>query len=384
MLTKNYFLLTIEKELEEIKEKGLWREIVEVEEGYINLSSNDYLGLSSHPEILDAFIEGARVYGVSSCASRLVSGGRRIHREAEERIALWKGKERALLFQSGYHANTGIIPALSPDAIFSDELNHASLIDGCRLSRAEVIVYKHCDVDSLEAVLKKYGEKKKKLIITESIFSMDGDIAPLKDIVELKERYGCLLMVDEAHATGVFGKKGSGLGEELGVEEGIDISMGTFSKGAGCFGAYIASSGKICELLINRARSFIFSTAIPPPAVCAILKSLDVMERERWRAKRVLLHGEEIRREMNSLGVSTGKSETQIVPLILGDERETMEIASLLMKRKFFVRGIRYPSVPLGKARIRISPSASHRKEDLEGFIRAFREVWIERNRGKG
>jgi len=377
MLTKNKFLLTIERDIEKIRKEGLYREIVELKEGFINLSSNDYLGLSSHPEILSSFIEGAKRYGISSCSSRLVSGGREVHKETEEKIASWKRKERALLFQSGYHANTGVISALSPDEIFSDRLNHASIIDGCRLSRAMVSIYEHCDPNSLEDFLKK-SKAKKKLIITESIFSMDGDIAPLKEIVFLKEKYGALLMVDEAHATGVFGKNGSGFCEEIGISDEIDISMGTFSKGAGCFGAYIAGEKVILELIVNRARSFIFSTAIPPPFVCAISKSIDVMKVERWRAERVLSYGERIRKRMKEIGVDTGMSRTHIVPLIIGDERETMEMASFLMKREFFVRGIRYPSVPKGRARIRISPSASHKENEIELFLSSFEEVWNE------
>ncbi len=380
MLTKKNFLLTIEEEIEKIKKDSLYREIIECAEEYINFSSNDYLGLSLHPEIISSFIEGVKRYGVSSCSSRLVSGGRDVHRETEEKIALWKGKEMAILFQSGYHANTGVIPALFPEEVFSDSLNHASIIDGCRLSKGILNVYEHCDMNILEDLLKR-STKKRKLIITETVFSMDGDIAPLKDIVFLKERYGALLMVDEAHATGVFGKNGAGICEELGISEAIDISMGTFSKGAGCFGAYIAGSKIICELIINRARSFIFSTAIPPAIVCAISKSIEIMRRERWRAQRVLNYGERIRNKMKELVVNTGRSITQIVPLIIGDERKTMEIASILMKRRFFVRGIRYPSVPKEMARIRISPSASQQDKDIDLFLSVFEEVWNESGR---
>jgi 8-amino-7-oxononanoate synthase len=377
MSTRNEFLLTIQEELEKIKEDGLYREIVDLKEGFINLSSNDYLGLSNHPEILSSFIEGAKKYGISSCSSRLVSGGRDVHRETEDKIASWKGKEGAILFQSGYHANTGVISALSPDEIFSDRLNHASIIDGCRLSKAILSIYEHCDPDSLEGLLKK-SKSRKKLIVSESVFSMDGDMAPLKDIVFLKEKYGALLMVDEAHATGVFGRNGSGLCEDMGIQDGVDVSMGTFSKGAGCFGAYIAGDKIIIDLIVNRARSFIFSTAIPPPIVCAISKSIDIMKRDRWRAERVLGYGERIRKRMKEIGVDTGMSRTQIVPLIIGDERKTMEVASSLMKMGFFVRGIRYPSVPRGLARIRISPSASHSENEIEFFLSRFEEVWNE------
>lgn len=372
----------LEGELDRIKKEGLYREVVEYEQGFINFSSNDYLGLSSHPEIISSFIEGAKRYGVSSCSSRLVSGGRDVHKETEEKIALWKGKEIALLFQSGYHANTGVIPVISPEEIFSDRLNHASIIDGCRLSKAVLNIYEHCNPSSLEDLLKK-SRSKKKLIITESIFSMDGDIAPLKEIVYLKEKYGAILMVDEAHATGVFGKLGSGLCEEFGISDKIDIAMGTFSKGAGCFGAYIAGDRMICELIVNKARSFIFSTAIPPAMVCAISRSIDVMKEERWRAERVLSYCERLREKMKELGVDTGMSGTHIVPLIIGDERKTMDVAGFLMKRRFFVRGIRYPSVPMGMARIRISPTATHKEDELRSFLSAFEEVWNE-FRGKG
>lgn len=385
MSTLNKKWLTIEEEIGKIKKSGRWREIIDLSfDGgrfqlhglnVVNLSSNDYLGLSRHPDVVKSFVEGALKYGVSTCASRLVCGGRDFYREVEDKIARWKGTESALLFQSGYHANLGVIPAIvgKDDAVFSDELNHASIIDGCRLSGARVYVYRHNDVEHLESLMRSVNARRK-LIVTDTVFSMDGDRAPLEDIVEVKERYGAFLMVDDAHGTGVFGKEGEGVVKEKGLTDAVEIQMGTFSKSGGCFGAYIAVSERLKALIVNRARSFIFSTALPPPIVCAISTSIDVMKKERWRAERVLSLARRIRSSASFMGIRT-RGDTQIVPLIFGDSERTMLIADKLINMGFFVRGIRPPSVPEGTSRIRVSPSAEHSDEEIDGFISALKEV---------
>lgn len=385
MSTINKKWLTIEEEIRRIKISGRWREIVDLSytDGkfflhgieVINFSSNDYLGLSRHPNVVKAFIDGALKFGTSTCASRLVCGGRDFYSAVEDKIAEWKGTETALLFQSGYHANTGVIPALvgKEDIIFSDELNHASIIDGCRLSGAKILIYSHCDIEHLEDLMRK-SSGRRKLIITDSVFSMDGDTAPLEKIVEIKEKYGAFLMVDEAHATGIFGREGEGLVKESGLKDVVEIQMGTFSKAGGCFGAYIAISERLKALIINKARSFIFSTALPPPVVSAISASIDVMRRERWRAERVLSYARRIRTTSALMGIRT-KGHTQIVPLIFGSSEKTMLIADRLVSMGFFVKGIRPPSVPEGGSRIRVAPSAEHEEDEIERFLSALKEV---------
>ncbi|MFH1776536.1 MAG: 8-amino-7-oxononanoate synthase [Candidatus Omnitrophota bacterium] len=335
---------------------------------YIDFSSNDYLGLSNHPKIKQAVLKAVDKFGGSSSASRLLSGDLKLHHQLEEQTADFKGKEAALIFNSGYQANVGVISALyqKGDVIFSDKLNHASIVDGIGLSGARFFRFLHNDITHLKTLLKKERNKfKNALIITETIFSMDGDRAPVTDIVRLKEKYHCQIFVDEAHATGIFGKNGAGVVEEEGMTGDIDIIMGTFSKALGSFGAYVAVSNKIKKYLINTCRSFIYSTALPPAVISANLESINLIKQEPQRRKILLKNAGFFRTMLQHKGVSiTGGS--QIVPLILRENIKAMEYSKKLKDAGYWVVAIRPPTVPEGAARIRFSLTYNHTKEMLE------------------
>src|SRR4030066_2307524 len=330
------------------------------------ISSYDYLGLSKDRRIVKAAAAALRKYGFGSGASRLLRGSYIPHKKLEEKIARFKGTEAALIFNTGYSANTGIIPALVgvQDTIFSDEFNHASIIDGARLSKAEIKIYRHRNMNHLEGLLKK--SSKRKLIVTDTIFSMDGDIAPLKDIVFLSKKYGAMLMIDDAHGTGVLGKSGRGGLEHFGIKGEKIIQMGTFSKAFGCFGAFAAGSEKLINLLINKARSFIYSTSLPPAVVEASMKAIDIVEhaseerrRSLWSKRQRLFEG------LNKLGYNTLNSETQIIPVLIGDTENALRIGDYLFRKKIFAPAIRPPTVLDGKCRIRFSVTAAHTDEDI-------------------
>ena len=338
---------------------------------YIDFSSNNYLGLSQHPKLMFASGNAIAEFGTSSSASRLLSGDLEMHHKLEESLAAFKNKEAALVFNSGYQANTGIIPALYSrgDCIFSDRLNHASLIDGINLSGAKLFRFQHNDIEHLESLIKKErGNFKKALIITESIFSMDGDKAPLKDIAVLKDKYDCEIFLDEAHATGIFGSNGSGLAEEEGVVEKIDFIMGTFSKALGSFGAYLATSRKITDYLVNTCRSFIYSTALPPAVIAANLASIELIKEEPMRREKVLKLSEYFRENLVGKGFQV-RGCSQIVPLITGDNFKAIELAKKNHAAGFWVLPIRPPTVPKGEARLRFCLTYYHEKEDLDRVI---------------
>ena len=338
---------------------------------YIDFCSNDYLGLSSHPELKKAFKEAAEKYGISASASRLLSGDTQIHQKLEEKTAVFKGKESALIFNSGYQANVGIISSLygKGDVIFSDKLNHASIIDGALLSGAKFFRFLHNDLNHLESLLKKERNKfNNSLIVTETVFSMGGDIAPLKGLISLKEKYNCEIMVDEAHATGIFGKNGSGMVEELGVTEKIDLIMGTFSKALGGFGAYLACKREVKDFLINTCRSFIYSTALPVPVIAANLAALDLIKKEPFRRKTLLENAKYLHTELSGKGFKI-RGSSQIIPLIIGDAQETLNISQQLKTRGYWVLPIRQPTVPTGQARLRFSLSFCHSKKTLKELI---------------
>ena len=333
------------------------------------LCSNNYLGLADHPALKRAAVEGVQ-FGVGSGASRLVSGTMELHEKLETRIAAFKGTEKALLFNSGYAANTGIISALvgRGDAIFSDRLNHASIVDGALLSRAGFHRYPHRDMAALERMLQEKGGKGRRLIVTDGVFSMDGDIAPLAKLAQLAKQYDALLMVDDAHGSGVLGASGRGSGELSGVLDGIDIHMGTLGKGFGSFGAYAATNGIIRDYLVNKARSFIFSTSLPPAVLAASIAALEVVDspegaqlREKLQANVALF-----KERLTASGFDTMGSETQIVPIFVGPAKTTMEFSSELLQQGLFVQGIRPPTVPAGSCRLRCTIMATHEAEDLE------------------
>ena len=338
---------------------------------YIDLSSNDYLGLSEHPDLREESKKAIDQFGCGSSASRLMSGDLELHHQLESQVARFKNKESALVFNSGYQANLGIISALygEGDCIFCDRLSHASIIDGVLLSGARFFRFQHNDLKHLESLLKSQRHKFKKcLIATETIFSMDGDAVPLKGLVLLKERYDASLYVDEAHATGVFGPTGAGLVEKEGLQEKVDLVMGTFSKALGGFGAYIAASKETIDYLINTSRSFIYSTALPPAVIASNLASLEVIRKEPWRRERLLTAAEYFRSALKEKGFKViGVS--QIVPLVIGENSKTLEAANALREKGYWVLPVRPPTVPEGQARLRFSLTIYHEKEILDGLI---------------
>ncbi|HEY1371760.1 MAG TPA: 8-amino-7-oxononanoate synthase [Candidatus Binatia bacterium] len=343
----------------------------------LNFSSNNYLGLATHPTLKKAAQDAAERYGCGSGASRLISGNMALYDELEAKIARLKSAEAALVLNSGYQANVGIVPALAGegDTIFSDALNHASIIDGCRLARAQTIVYPHCDVAFLESALKRTPAGGRKLIVTETIFSMDGDEAPLADIVAVAERHGALVMVDEAHATGVFGPNGAGVAAQLGLADRIAVQMGTLGKALGGFGAYVACAAPMREILINTCRSFIFATALPPPVLAAASAAVDILYNEPQR-RLVLWHNIRALREgFRALEFSIGDSESQILPLVIGDAEKCMAFSERLLENGIFVQGIRPPTVPEGTSRLRVTAMATHTHEHLHRALQSFEAV---------
>lgn len=323
----------------------------------LDFSSNDYLALSEHPALIAAASEALQRYGTGAGAARLMSGNFPVHQELEQAVAALKGQEAALLFGSGYGANVGIIAALMgrDDVIFTDRLNHASIYDGCRLAGAKLARFRHNDLDHLEELLRNRNTKGTRLIVVESVYSMDGDQAPLRELVGLKERYDCLLMVDEAHATGVFGAYGGGMIEEAGVAGGVDLAMGTFGKALGSYGAYVAASRQMIDFLVNRARSFVFSTALPPAVAAASLTAVRLIRQKPGLRQelhsRVALFKECLRQG----GISADLGPSQIIPLQLGASAKAMAMAERLREHGLFVPAVRPPTVPEGTARLRFS-----------------------------
>ena len=331
------------------------------------LCSNNYLGLADHPRVREAAAEAAMRWGVGAGASRLVSGTMTIHRRLEERLADFEGSEACLLFGSGYLANIGVIGALAGkgDAIFSDELNHASIVDGCRLSRAEVVVYRHRDVEHLEWSLARHG-RRRSLIVTDSVFSMDGDVAPLAELAAVAGDAGARLMVDEAHATGSLGPDGRGAVAEAGLEGEIDVVIGTLGKALGSYGAYACASAEMVRYLLNTARSLIFSTAPPPPAVAGALAALELLRERPHRVERLHSNARALRRALAAEGFPVADSEMQIVPLIVGEEHAAMRLCQEAIEQGVFAQAIRPPTVPGGTSRLRLTVMASHTHSELE------------------
>lgn len=349
------------------------------------LCSNNYLGLADHPQVVEAMLRATRDFGAGSGASRLVSGSMREHQLLEERIAAFKKTEAALLFNSGFAANTGIIPALfgPGDVIFSDALNHASIIDGCRLSGARVQVYPHADMARLAELLEDEQRTRtgRWLIVSDGVFSMDGDIAPLNELVRLKQDYDALLMIDDAHGTGVLGHGGRGTAEQCGCLDKIDLQMGTLGKALGCCGAYLAASRVVIDILINRCRPFIYSTCLPPGVAAAARAAIDLVDSPEGAALRAASeHKTELFSDrLRSAGCDLLGSRTQIVPVLTRDPEPTMSASRKLLDAGFFVQGIRPPTVAEGLCRLRATVMASHADSDLEAaadaIVRVVRDV---------
>lgn len=378
----------IDSEIDRLKAAGLYRKLRRVENDQgptlvvdgrevINFSSNNYLGLANHPALRDAAKSAIDRYGCGTGASRLISGNMTLHEELEHRIAEFKGTEAALVFNSGFQANTGVVSTLvgEGDAVFSDALNHASIIDGCRLSRAALSVYAHFDMNQLEDELKRAAAARRKLIVTESLFSMDGDEAPLGAIVALAERYGAMVMVDEAHATGVYEPNGAGLVAKLGLGDRVLVQMGTLGKALGGFGAYIAGGKGLCDLLINRCRSFIYTTSLPPAVMAMAIAAIELVEREPQRRQALRHNGEHLGQGLKSLGYALGGSRSQILPLMVGDANRCMELSRRLLERGVFAHGIRPPTVPPGTSRLRVTLMATHAEEQIHRALEIFEQV---------
>jgi len=342
----------------------------------VNLCSNDYLGLAGDERLRRAAADAALRDGAGSGASRLVAGDLPVHGELERALAAFHGAEAALLFNSGYHANAGIPPALvgRGDAIFSDVLNHASIVDGALLSRAEFVRYRHCDVQELSDLLAR-TRARRKLVVTDAVFSMDGDAAPLLEIAELCERHGAMLYVDEAHAVGVLGRTGAGLAEAYGVKDRVDVEMGTLGKALGSFGAYVAGERRLRDLLLTRARSFVFTTALPPAACGATIAALALVRGEPERRARLHALCARMRTGLTALGFDVSRVVSPIFPVILGSEERALATAAGLRERGFFVRAIRPPTVPAGTSRLRVALSAALTEAQVEAFLGALAEV---------
>lgn len=344
---------------------------------FVNFGSNDYLALAGDVRLREAAVSATADQGWGAGASPLVVGHASAHEKLERRLAEFEGTEAALLFSTGYAANVGAITALvgHGDCVFSDELNHASIVDGCRLSRAEVRVYPHNEAAALAEQLQDAKNFRRRLIVTDGLFSMDGDLAPLAELAELADRHDAMLMVDEAHATGVFGAKGRGTGEAAGVEDRIDVRVGTLSKALGSIGGFVAGRRSLIDWLINKARPYIFSTALPPAAAAASVAAVDIVLKEPQRRTELLQRAAALRTALRQQGWNVGPSQSQIIPLIVGDAARTLQIAGQLRERGFLVPPIRPPSVPAGASRLRLSLSYGHTAEQIAALTEVLAEL---------
>jgi glycine C-acetyltransferase len=382
----------MDNELEELKEEGLYNTIrtlegpqgawVEMEgKEVLNFSSNNYLGLANHPETVQAAKKALVNYGIGPGAVRTIAGTMELHEELEKKLAEFKKVEAALTFQSGYNSNLAVIPAIvgKGDVIYSDELNHASIIDACRLSGAEIKVYKHADMNSLEEILKEDREGKG-LIVTDGVFSMDGDVAKLPEIVELAKKYNAITMVDDAHGEGVLGTHGRGIVDHFNLHNEVDIEIGTFSKAIGTVGGCAAGSAKMVEYLKQKARPFLFSSAVTPPDVAATIKSIEILKEDDSLVKKLWDNGDYFKENMKDNGFDVGNSQTPITPVMLGEAKVASEFSKRLFEESVFAQSIGFPTVPKGKARIRVMISATHSRDDLDFALDKFKKVGKELN----
>ncbi|MFQ3535794.1 MAG: glycine C-acetyltransferase [Aggregatilineales bacterium] len=380
----------IEREIAALREQGLYNTIRTIESGQgawitvdgrrvLNFCTNNYLGLANDPRLIAAAERAMCTHGVGPAAVRSIAGTTDLHVQLERRLAAFKGVEAAITFQSGFNANLATIPALvgKGDIIFSDELNHASIIDGARLSRAEIVRYKHADVDDLRQKIENtpFTPETRRLIITDGVFSMDGDIAPLPEIYELACQHDILLMVDDAHGEGVLGRGGRGIVDHFHLHGKVDIEVGTLSKAFGVVGGVVAGSSIIIEWLRQRARPFLFSSAMTVPDVAACLAAIDILEDSTELVERLWRNAEFFRREMQTLGFDVGASQTPILPVMLGEAPLAQQFSRQLFEEGVFAMAIGYPTVPHGKARIRVMNSAMHSQADLEQALSAFEKV---------
>jgi len=379
----------IDEELANLKESGLYNKIRTLSspqgawlvvdgKRVLNFCSNNYLGMANHPRLIQAAQDAMQKYGVGPGAVRTIAGTLDLHLELERRIAKFKRVDDAITFQSGFTANTGTIPALvgKPDVVFSDELNHASIIDGCRLSGATIRRYKHANPDSLAEVIKENaGTYRRGLIVTDGVFSMDGDFPPLDKLTAIAKENDLMLMVDDAHGEGVLGEGGRGIVDHFGLHGQVDMEMGTFSKAFGVMGGFVAGDAKIIEWLRQRGRPFLFSSAVTVPDVAATIAAVDLLEESTELVDKLWENATIFKREMKSLGFDTGKTMTPITPVMLGDAKLAREFSRKLYDENVFAMALGFPTVPKGLARIRVMISATHSKDDLDQALAAFAKV---------
>ena len=378
----------ISDELGKIKESGLYRELkvvgnaqdtrIDIEgKTYLSFCSNNYLGLANHPSVVNAVKKAVDEYGWGACASRLVSGNMTLHEALEKEISRFKMKDAAIVFPTGYMANLGVISSLvsGGDLVVSDKLNHASIIDGCRLSGAVFRVYAHCNMEKLENILKKSSKYNRILIVTDSVFSMDGDLAPLPDIVRIAKKYNAMVMVDEAHGTGVFGGNGRGVVEHFNLDNEVDVVMGTLSKAIGSLGGYVSGDEDLISYLRNKARPFMYTTALPPAVSAASIAGINLIQEDPSLRETLWNNVRCIKERLGSLGIDMISSQSQIIPLLIGDTQKTVDISKLLYERGILIPAIRPPTVPANSSRLRMTVMSSHTQADLESLFNALREV---------
>ena len=378
----------IKKQVEDLKEQNLYNNILTIESAIgpeiqidgkklLNFCSNNYLGLANNPEMKKAAIEAIEKYGIGPGAVRTIAGTMSLHKKLEEKLAEFKKAEAVITFQTGFVANLAVIPALvgENDLIFSDELNHASIIDGCRLSKAQVIRFAHADPKDLEEKLKEAPKDVKKLVITDGVFSMDGDIAPLDKIYEVTSKYDAMLMVDDAHGEGVLGNSGRGIVDHFGLHGKVDVEVGTMSKAFGVMGGLAAGKKEVIEWLSQRGRPFLFSSAMTIPDVAACIAAVGLLEKSESLVKKLWKNADYLRAGLKKLGFDTGSSISPIIPLMLGENKLAQDMSRELFAEGLFAKAIVFPTVPQGKARIRVMNSAGHSKEHLDQALKIFEKV---------
>lgn len=378
-------------ELDSLKSQGLYRRlrILEGEQRatttfdhrqVVNLSSNNYLGLTTHPRLREAAIKAVDTFGVGSGSVRTIAGTMAIHMELEERLADFKKTEAAVVFQSGFTANAGTVSSVltKDDVVISDELNHASIIDGCRLSRATIKVFPHKDIDAARTILESLPSTQRKLLITDGVFSMDGDLGPLPALCDLAEEFGCIMMVDDAHASGVFGANGRGTVDHFGVHGRVDVQVGTLSKAIGALGGYVAGNRAFIEFLYHRARPFLFSTSHPPSVAATCIAALDLLLEEPQLIDRLWENTRFFKAGLQALGFNTGGSESPITPVIVGDGALAMQLSDGLFAKGVFAQGIAFPTVARDRARVRTIVTATHTQDELQFALDTFRTVGAE------
>jgi len=376
------------EELDSLKSQGLYRHLRVLDDeqkahtsfdhrSVVNLSSNNYLGLTTHPKLRERALEATRTLGVGSGSVRTIAGTMTVHLELERRLAEFKRTEATVVFQSGFTANAGTVSSIlgKEDFIISDELNHASIIDGARLSRATIKVFPHRDAKAARAIVQELPRERRRLIISDGVFSMDGDLGALPALCDVADEFGCIMMVDDAHASGVFGTNGRGTIDHFGLHGRVDIQVGTLSKAVGALGGYVAGSRALIEFLYHRARPFLFSTSHPPAVAASCLAAIDVLESEPQLIERLWDNTRFFKSGLQSLGFDTGASESPITPVIVGDAALAMKLSDVLFDNGVFAQGIGFPTVPLGKARVRTIVTATHTRDELQFALDCFAKV---------